>query len=68
VICQYNENTFPEDTLLGALYTHPKVIIYGVLYDNPFFIPPEYFEKRKNQEYFPATYQQARDKIIALTT
>jgi hypothetical protein len=63
-VCQYNEKKFQEEVLLNVLYTHPKVIIYGNLYANSFYKPPERFEREKNLEYLPGTYQQVRDKII----
>ena len=44
-ICQYDENRFDEDILLKVIYTHPKVLLYGNLFDNPFFIPPEHFDR-----------------------
>jgi hypothetical protein len=64
-ICQYNEKKFPENVMLGVLYSHPKVIIYGTLYDNPFYIPPERFEEEIGKEYVPGAYQNLRDKIIS---
>lgn len=66
-LCQYEEPKFPEELLLRVLYTHPKVIIYGELYDNPFYIPPERFEKDGNYKYRPGYYQELRDRIIAGT-
>lgn len=53
-ICQYDENRFDEDILLKVIYAHPKVLLYGKICENPFFIPPEHFERavadRKSKE------------------
>ena len=63
-LCAYDETKFPEDVLLDVLYTHPKVIIYTTLYDNPHYIPPEIFSKRQRDKYSPGDYQRIRDSII----
>ncbi|MFA5355990.1 MAG: MEDS domain-containing protein [Candidatus Omnitrophota bacterium] len=64
-ICHYREDLFDEDTLLGVLYTHPKAIIYGKLYDNHYYIPPEQFPARLKDGSIPGTYRLLRDTLIA---
>jgi hypothetical protein len=43
VICAYDLSKFSLGVVMGALRTHPMVIVGGVLQENPFFIPPETF-------------------------
>lgn len=64
-LCLYNEEVMPEKILHGVLQTHHKVIIYGAMYNNPFYIPPEEFENQIREEYKPGTYQKLRDSIIS---
>ncbi|MDD5731229.1 MAG: MEDS domain-containing protein [Candidatus Omnitrophica bacterium] len=63
-MCQYNENKVGEDILLGVIYTHPKVIIYGKSYDNPFYVPPDILQKQEKKTSPPGEYYRLRDKII----
>ena len=45
-VCQYNETRFDQKLLTEMLRTHPKVFIYGMYYENPYFYtPPEYMHK-----------------------
>lgn len=64
-ICHYNENLFDDDTLLGVLYTHPRVILYGKLYDNPYYIRPELFLACAKDKAIPGTYKLLRDALVA---
>ena len=43
VICTYHVGQFSGDAVIDVMRTHPMVIIGGVLYRNPFFVPPELF-------------------------
>jgi len=43
VICTYDTNLVDGSILVDILRTHPVVIIGGLLYENPFFVPPEQF-------------------------
>jgi len=43
VICTYHLGHFGGDAVIDILRTHPLVIIGGLLYRNPFFVPPEQF-------------------------
>ena len=38
IICQYERDLFSPEALLGALQTHPKVIIDGMICKNQFYI------------------------------
>jgi hypothetical protein len=51
VICVYDLAKFGGDTVVDIMRTHPMVIVGGVLYQNPFFVPPEEFlgELRQRQ-------------------
>lgn len=40
-ICQYNEEKFNTDILRHIVYTHPRTLIYGSLYENFYYIPPD---------------------------
>ena len=66
-LCLYDETIFPEDLLLRMLYTHPKVAIYGELYNNSFYISPERFDQDGKYKYRAGYYPELRDKIIAGT-
>ncbi len=59
-ICQYNETLFPEDILLGAIYTHPEVIFHGQAHKNPYYKKPE---TAKSRAEFPS-YKQIKADII----
>jgi hypothetical protein len=43
VICTYHLGQFGGDTVVDIMRTHPMIIIGGILYQNPFFVPPEAF-------------------------
>ena len=43
VICAYDLTKFSASVVMDVLRTHPRVIIGGVLQENPFFVPPEQF-------------------------
>jgi hypothetical protein len=43
VVCAYDLSKFPASVVIGALRTHPVVIIGGLLQENPFFVPPDRF-------------------------
>lgn len=42
-ICSYDLDEFPASTIVDVLRTHPMSLIGGLLYENPFFVPPEQF-------------------------
>ena len=64
VRCQYDENIFSKDVLLGAVYIHPKVIMSGVLWDNKYYIPPEEFFSGA-KKYKDHTSEDLRDNLLA---
>lgn len=41
VICVYDLTRFDGNTLIDVLRSHPAVIIAAMLYENPFYTPPE---------------------------
>jgi hypothetical protein len=43
VICVYDLAKFGGDTVVDVMRTHPMIIVGGILYQNPFFVPPEQF-------------------------
>jgi DcmR-like sensory protein len=43
VICVYDLARWGAQTLVDVIRTHPRIIIGGVLHENPFFVPPEEF-------------------------
>lgn len=63
-LCQYSETIVPENILFGVLRTHPKVVIYGMLYDNPFYIHPTVFSKEGDDGYQPGKYYELRNRLI----
>jgi PAS domain S-box-containing protein len=46
-ICQYNRRRFRPETLLQAIHTHPFLVSGGLVCDNPHYIPPEAFDRKK---------------------
>src|SRR5271170_818577 len=46
VICAYDLGRFSGDVIVDVMRTHPMTIIGGVLYENPYFVPPEEFIAR----------------------
>jgi hypothetical protein len=49
VICTYDANLLSGSILVDILRTHPVAIIGGLLYENPFFAPPEEFLRQVRQ-------------------
>jgi len=43
VICTYDANLINGTIAVDILRTHPVAIIGGLLYENPFFVPPQQF-------------------------
>lgn len=44
-VCQYDANLFDGATIMEVLKVHPKMIINGMVINNPFYIEPEVFLK-----------------------
>jgi hypothetical protein len=43
VICLYDTNLLNGTLAVDILRTHPVAILGGLLYENPFFVPPQEF-------------------------
>jgi hypothetical protein len=43
VICTYDVTKYSGDFVVDIMRTHPMVIMGGVLWENPFYVPPEEF-------------------------
>jgi MEDS: MEthanogen/methylotroph, DcmR Sensory domain len=54
VICTYDLNQHSGALIIDVMRTHPMMLIDGILYQNPFFVPPELFlqqlRSRKGEE------------------
>jgi len=49
VICTYDANLLSGSIVVDILRTHPVAIIGGLLYENPFFVPPQQFLRQVQQ-------------------
>jgi len=49
VICTYDANLLSGSIVVDILRTHPVAIIGGLLYENPFFMPPQQFLREVQQ-------------------
>jgi hypothetical protein len=49
VICLYDTNLLTGTLAVDILRTHPVAIIGGLLYENPFFVPPQEFLRQVNE-------------------
>ena len=49
VICTYDANLLNGSIAVDILRTHPVAIIGGLLYENPFFVPPQEFLRQIRQ-------------------
>lgn len=56
LLCQYNETKFSPEVLMDVVYTHPNVILYSVLHENPYYIPPDHFLAKRRGEVPPELY------------
>jgi len=43
VICAYDLRRFSAEIIVDVMRTHPMTLIDGLVYENPFFVPPEEF-------------------------
>lgn len=49
IVCLYEIGRFSGDILVGILKTHPKVILGGIVLDNPYYVDPaEYLASRRD--------------------
>lgn len=51
-LCHYNQHRFPEEILLDALRTHPRVALGGNVHDNLFHLPPDLFLQQDRRAQF----------------
>lgn len=63
-LCQYNEKKIDPDILFDVVCTHPNLIIYGTLYENSHYLPPDEFFARMKGEVHWNTYKMLVTKII----
>jgi len=63
-ICLYNEKKFPPKTLLNIIYTHPRIIIHGSLYENQFYMPPDDFLSMMGGEITRDLVEKVKSNII----
>ncbi len=42
-VCQYDANLFDGATIMDVLKVHPRVVVNGVVVENPFYIKPDEF-------------------------
>jgi PAS domain S-box-containing protein len=63
-ICQYNESKFDPGILIDVILTHPKLIIYDSVCDNPYYIPPEIFLGGVKKELFEDIYIKLKGELV----
>jgi hypothetical protein len=47
-LCLYDVDRFDGELIVGVLRTHPKMVMSGTVVDNPFFIQPDEFLRRRD--------------------
>jgi len=47
VICVYDLMRFSGEVIVDVMRTHPLTLIDGILYENPYFVPPEEFVREQ---------------------
>lgn len=55
VICAYDLTRFSGEVVVDVMRTHPMTIIDGILYENPYFVPPEDFVSELRNRRTPRT-------------
>jgi hypothetical protein len=53
VICAYDLTKFSGEVIVDVMRTHPMTIIDGILYENPYFVPPEDFVRELRSRHRP---------------
>ena len=48
-VCVYDLTRFSGGIIIDMLRTHPAAIVGGILYENPFYSPPEEFQRELRQ-------------------
>lgn len=59
VICVYDLAKFGGAIVMDIMQTHPMVIIGGILYENPFLVPPDEFLRQLRERRATRTNQEA---------
>lgn len=65
-ICLYDEKKFEPKVLLNIIYTHPKIIINGSLYQNHIYLPPDDFLAMMGGEVTKAHVERAKQNIVLM--
>lgn len=66
-LCQYNENRFTPGLLLDVIHTHPKVLLYDELHENPYYMPTDVYLARLKGKANEEHYENAKNEIIKRT-
>ncbi|KXA99209.1 hypothetical protein AKJ40_03705, partial [candidate division MSBL1 archaeon SCGC-AAA259M10] len=66
-LCQYNEGRFSPEVLVDVLHTHPRVLLYDELHENPYYMPPRIFKAQMNGEVTWEHYESMRGDLIQRT-
>ena len=66
-VCQYDESKFTPEILLGVIRTHPKIILYDSVCENPHYVPPDEFFAWMRGEMPRGIYERIRDDVIDRT-
>jgi hypothetical protein len=48
IVCLYELGRFTGEVLVEVLKTHPKVLLGGMLLDNPYYLEPDEFLASRN--------------------
>jgi hypothetical protein len=43
IVCMYDVDSFGGDKIVDMLKTHPKVLLGGMIFENPYYVKPEEF-------------------------
>jgi hypothetical protein len=43
VVCTYDLNRYSGALIMDIMRTHPMILLGGILYENPFYVPPDQF-------------------------
>jgi hypothetical protein len=65
LLCQYDERTFDEKTLIDAIRTHPALFLYGKYYVNKYFYSPPEYMKSNTMKFGEDSYKTIVDTIIS---
>jgi hypothetical protein len=56
ILCMYELGRFDGDTLVDVLKVHPKVLLGGMLIDNPYYIEPDEFLATRQRPHEPVSH------------